>query len=370
MESNENSAPAGKVVAVRLIAQDSYLETHIVKPDEVKARGGDMLLWGKRNDYPAYLTELADDCTTLSAIISGVVDYVTGDDVELAVELAVGPGRANEDQSVFELVQNIAANLAKYGGFAIQVIRTKDGGLHSLHCLDLANVRTNKENTVFWYAEKWDGRKEKAKEYPKFIPGAKNQPTGIVFVKRPTVTGAYPRPLWSAAVKAAETERCTDVYHLNAINNGFEGSAVINFNNGVPDEETRKKVEKEVDEKFGGYQNAGRILTSWNDAVQNKTTIETLKTEDFGEKYQSLAKWCRQQLFTAFRANPNLFGIATESSGFNSEEYASAFKLFNRTTVKPFQRLITDAFARIFGSEALTIKPFTLEDTGGEAAVK
>lgn len=364
MEKENNS----KVVEVKLIAQDSYLETHIVTPDEVQGRG-EMVLWGKRNDYPAYLSELYCDVTTLRSIINGVIDYVAGDAVTLSVSLPVGSGMANEDQTVFDLVQNLAKQLAQYGGFALQVIRTRDGQIHSLYCLDLKNVRSNKDNTVFWYAEKWDGRKEKAKEYPKFIPGATAQETGIVYVKRATDTGVYPSPLWAASTKAAEIERCTDVYHLNSINNGFEGSAVVNFNNGVPDEDTRKKIEKEVNEKFGGYQNAGRIVISFNDAVTNKTTIDALKTEDFGAKYESLSKWCRQQLFTAFRANPNLFGIATESSGFNSEEYESAFKLFNRTTVKPFQTIITDAFQRIFGAPVLTIKPFSIE-TSGEAAVR
>lgn len=364
MENKEEK----KTLTVKLIAQDSYIETHIVAPTEVKSRN-DMYLWGKRNDYPSYLVELYGEVTTLRSIVNGVIDYVAGDACSLSIELPVGAGMANEIQTVFDLVQNLGKQLALYGGFALQVIRTKEGGIHSLYCLDLKNVRTNKDNTVFWYAEKWDGRKEKAKEYPKFIPGAKEQATGIVFVKRATDTGVYPSPLWAGSVKAAEIERCTDVYHLNAINNGFEGSAVINFNNGVPDDDTRKKIEKEVNEKFGGYQNAGRIITSWNDAVTNKTTIETLKTEDFGAKYESLSKWSRQQLFTAFRANPNLFGIATESSGFNSEEYESAFKLFNRTTIKPFQTLITDAFQKIFGSAALTIKPFSLE-TSGEAVVQ
>lgn len=363
MEDNESKRPL-----VKLVKQDSYLESHIVKPDEVKGRG-DVYLWGRRNDYPAYLVTLTEECTTLASIIGGTTDYVAGNGAELLQPFAVGPGLANEDQTVFALVQNLARNLAIFGGFALQVIRTRDGRPHSAWSLPLQYVRSNRDNTVFWYSEKWDGRKEKMKEYPKFIPGAAAQQTGIIFVKKATDTGVYPRPVWAPAVKAAEIERCTDVYHLNAINNNFEGSVIINFNNGDPGEEIRKKIDKEVVEKFGGYQNAARILTSYNEAYANRVTIETLKTEDFGDRYNSLAKWSRQELFTAFRANPNLFGIATESTGFNSEEYDQAFKLFNRTTVRPLQTMIADAFERIFGAPVLNIKPFTLED-GGEAVVR
>ena len=51
-----------------------------------------------------------------------------------------------------------------------------------------------------------------------------------------------------------------------------------------------------------------------------------------------------------------------ESSLIGAEQnYEDAFKLFNRTQVKPAQRAITDAFAKIYGEAVITIRPFTLE---------
>ncbi|MGD7407521.1 hypothetical protein ACQCP7_25950, partial [Ralstonia pseudosolanacearum] len=81
-------------------------------------------------------------------------------------------------------------------------------------------------------------------------------------------------------------------------------------------------------------------ILSWNANKESAATIESVKIEDFGARYDALAKRCRQEIFTAFRANPNLFGIPTESLGFSSEEYESAFKLFNRTQIRPCQRKI------------------------------
>jgi hypothetical protein len=94
--------------------------------------------------------------------------------------------------------------------------------------------------------------------------------------------------------------------------------------------------------------------------------------EDFGEKYQSLAKHSRQQIFTAFRANPNLFGIPTESLGFSQEEYESAFRLYNRTQIRPVQRLIADTYDKIYQKKGvLTITPFSIaEDSATDTIVK
>jgi hypothetical protein len=163
-----------------------------------------------------------------------------------------------------------------------------------------------------------------------------------------------------------------DDYHLNAINNGFVASVVINFNNGQPESKIMEEIEDNFTEKFSGHENAGRLCFSWNKDKEHATTIDTLSVEDFGEKYQSLAKHSRQQIFTAFRANPNLFGIPTESLGFSQEEYESAFRLYNRTQIRPVQRLIADTYDKIYQKKGvLTITPFSIaEDSATDTIVK
>ena len=122
-------------------------------------------------------------------------------------------------------------------------------------------------------------------------------------------------------------------------------------------------------EKFTGYQNAGRILLSFNDSAENKTTVERLNGDDFDEKYSVLAERSREQIFTAFRATPNLFGFPNQTTGFNEQEYASSFKLYNRTVVRPIQNIIVDAFDKIYSQTgSIVITPFSLEEY--ESSVK
>jgi hypothetical protein len=177
-------------------------------------------------------------------------------------------------------------------------------------------------------------------------------------------------PCYAAAVKACETERCVDDFHLNAINNGFTGSYIINFNNGVPEDKIKEEIEEAFNEKFSGHENAGRIGFSWNPNKESATTVEKIEVEDFGEKYKSLESNSRQKIFTAFRANPNLFGIPTESLGFSSEEYESAFRLFNRTMIRPAQKLLAGAYDKIYGRKGvLTITPFSMSESATEKEV-
>ena len=185
--------------------------------------------------------------------------------------------------------------------------------------------------------------------------------SSILFVKN-VHTQVYPAPLYAASVKACEIERLIDEFHLSDINNHFVSSAIINFNNGDPDQEIKSEIEREFNEKFCGASNGGRVAFSWNDNKESATDIVEFKMEDFGERYKALSEHSRTQIFTSFRAIPLLFGLTSETNtGFSTEEFEQSFKLYNRTQIQPVQRMICDAYDKIYGQRGvLTIKPFSL----------
>ena len=361
---------------VSFLAIDPYIETNIVSPKERRLPGKDFVEWGTNNLYPDYLLDLYENVATLKSIIDGCVDYIAGDDVTI---LPLRPGMDgvmnSKGDTIVEQVRDISKSEEMYGGFALQVIRGKDGKPSEIYYIDLRFLRTNKECDVFYYCEDW---KKKGKKsvivYPKFLSSVtdewntmtdeeKNRHASSILLVKDIRTQTYPSPKYAASVKNCEIERCIDDFHLNAINNGFAGSYIINFNNGTPTPEIMEEIEKNFCEKFSGHQNAGRIAFSWNDSRTTSTTIEQVQVQDFGEKYQSLEKSARQRIFTAFKANPNLFGIPTENLGFSSEEYESAFRLFNRTQIRPIQKKIADAYDKIYGQKGvLTIVPFSMDE--------
>lgn len=378
MENNNNT------IRLSFAAIDPYIETNIVQPTERSIAGRDMVEWGDRNIYPDYLMELGKTVPSLRSVINGTVDFITGDKVSiLPLDESYRADVINtRGDTIRDQVADIARDYETYGGFALQVIRSLTGQVIEIYYLDLRFLRSNKDNSVFYYSEKWGQSRRKVVEYPAFFPFTPDQwakltpeekdrhASSIVYYKN-THSQVYPLPVYCAAVKACEIERCIDDYHINAINNGFVSSILVNFNNGVPSDEIKEEVEKNFNEKFTGHQNAGRACFSWNQNKDVATTIDTLKVEDFGDRYNALAKHSRQQIFTAFRANPNLFGIPTENLGFSQEEYDNSFKLYNRTCIRPVQTLICDTYDRIYGqSSVLTITPFSLDGDSGERNVQ
>ena len=360
--------------AFSFAAIDSYLETNIVSPVEKVLAGRDMVEWGTRNAYPDYLLDLYNNVPTLRSIINGNIDYVAGNDVTIMPlqEEFINQEMNRRGDTIREQVKDIAKDFEIYGGFALQVIRNLAGEVAEVYYIDMRYLRTNKEGDVFYYSEKW-GKSSRTDMvvYPAFLPKIEweklsdeernRHASSILFVKN-VHTQVYPAPLYAASVKACEIERLIDEFHLSDINNHFVSSAIINFNNGDPGQKIKSEIERGFNEKFCGASNGGRVAFSWNPNKDSATDIVEFKMEDFGERYKALSQHSRTQIFTSFRAIPLLFGLTSEANtGFSTEEFEQSFKLYNRTQIQPVQRMICDAYDKIYGQRGvLTIRPFSL----------
>ena len=359
---------------VSFAAIDQYVETNIVLPTE-KVTNRDFVEWGKGNNYPGYLLDLYNNVTTLRSIINGNIDFVTGDDVTilpLGDRFAEGIMNTRGDL-ITDIVRDLAKDYNLYGGFALQIIRDHNGDVAEIYYIDMRFIRSNKENDVFYYNEHWEkgGRKDVI-IYPKFLRNLDwaslsdeerdRHASSILFVKN-VHTQVYPAPMYAASVLSCEIEKAISQYHWNSLNNNFCPDIIINFNNGDPGDEIKEEIVSDLEEKFSGYQNGKRFMVSFNKDRMSAVTIDAIKTDDFSERYKALEESCRRQIFAAFRAQPLLFGLNMDvSTGFSTDEFEQTFKLYNRTQVRPVQRLIADAFDRIYGSKGvLTIKPFSLE---------
>ena len=372
MSNTEQNKPARARISFAAI--DPYVDTNIILPVEKFVSAKDLMEWGTRNSYPDYLLDLYNNVPTLRAIINGNIDFITGDDVSILPLTQHLPNGImnNRGDHIREQIKDISKDYEIYGGFALQIIRNLIGEVAEVYYIDMRFLRTNKEGNVFYYCEDWSKSVRKdVIVYPAFMPNlnwealddeARNRNASSILYVKNVHTQVYPAPLYAASIKACEIERLIDDFHLSDINNHFVSSAIINFNNGIPDDDVKEQIEREFTEKFCGASNGGRTAFSWNPNKESATDIVEFEVKDFGERYKTLSDHSRQQIFTAFRANPNLFGIPTEGNGFANEQYAESFKLYNRTQIKPVQRMIADAYDKIYGQpKVLTIVPFSMD---------
>lgn len=344
-------------------ALNPYVTTNIIENVEKEVSGRDFIAWGTDNRYPDYLFSLYTDCATLQSIVNGTTDFVCGNDITCnspRFEKIVN----KNGETISDIIQRISTDYLIFGGFALQVIRNAVGDISEIYWIDFNKLRSDKKNEVFFYSDDWCKSFGRVKYivYPKFNKDDSNA-SSIFYYKGNKTRGTYPVPLYNAAISSCELEKKINQFHLSEINNNFLTSKIINFNSGVPDDDLKNEIERNLNEKFSGSENAGRILISFNNNKESETTVADLPQDDFANRYDALHKRSREEIFTAFRATPNLFGLMTETTGFNEQEFLEAFKLYNRTAVRPIQQTIANAFDKILGMESsLTIEPFNLEN--------
>lgn len=347
---------------VFLAAINTYINSNIVNSTEKKVSGKDFISWGDNNAYPQFLLDCYTNCSTLQSIINGTGDFVTGDEITCNVN-GFDKQINRKGETIIDIIGKISNDYLIFGAFSLQIIRNFAGEVSEIYWLDINKLRSDEKNEIFYYSEDWNKSYGRVKtiKYPKFNALDKN-PTSVFFYKNPKSRGVYGTPLWGASATNAQIDIDITKFHQNEISNNFMGSKLISFNNGQPNDEQKYEIEKGLNEKFSGTDNAGRFLISFSESRENAPEVLDLSTDDFDKRYIDLEKRNTQQLFIAFRAIPQLFGLAVEGSGFNREEYLQSYLLYSKTMVKPIQNAIIDCFDKIFGiKNSVSITPFKIE---------
>lgn len=338
-------------VQVAFAALNPYIEENTPLPIQREVAGRDYVPYGRFNEYPRFLLDLYENCSTLKAIIDGNVNFVCGD----AVLFDGLP--ASEELS--DKITAIVRDWYIFGYAFLQVRRNPFGEVVAIDYLPAEWVRTDRDHQAFWYSERWYSRGSwKSMVYPAFMRDGKSDSSVLMIGNG---RGVYPAPLWSAAVKDVQIEQKIELFHFNELQNNFLSSAIINFNNGVPSDEQKADIERSIEEKFSGAENAGRMMLSFNENVTNRTTIDRLSTDNFADRYQALASRAREMIFCAFKAQPILFGLTSETRvGFSTTEFSDLFKLYSKVMISPVQDMLKRSFRKIYGRDCLEIIPFTI----------
>lgn len=328
---------------------------------EVTRSGFDYVSWGPGNKFPQDLYYLYENSAILQSVINGTADYVFGSGVMSAFDVVNDKYETLED-----IVKRCVFDYLIFGGFALQLMY-KGGKVEAMYWLDFQKCRRSEDEKKVYYSDDWGKYARKALEYKSWTPET-DKGTCIYYYKGHKTRGIYPVPMYIGALKSVKISTEISNFHLNNITKGFASNAIISFNNGEPDEDTKARIEKDIKQKFCGTDNAGSFLLLFNDSKDNAAEIVRIQDDKYDEKYSTLAKYVKDDIFISFRATPELFGLSVEGNGFSREEYLQAFSLYNKTVVMPIQKDMERAF-KSFGY-VIKFKTFTLEDTEDKVGIE
>lgn len=334
--------------------------------------GREFVTYGYDNLYGDYLRDLFLGSSIQSAVVNGVSEMIYGEGLD-ATDREEKPEQWLKTQRMLEqsdehLLRQLCFDLKLYGQCYVQVIwnrvRTEIAELrflpaHSVRC-GIADSQGRVDK--FFVSPDWSRVRENRYapiEYPAWDTEDRTQAASVYQIKSWTPgIHYYGLPDYVGSTNYIELDREVSSFHLNNIKNGLFPSMMLAFNNGIPSDEERRTIERHVNDKFSGSNNAGRLLISFNDGSDNAPQLTPVNPNDNDGMYEFLATECTTKILAGHRiTSPLLFGIRGQGDGFgnNAEELRDSFSLFQNTVIKPFQRTLLDGLQPLFQTNGIDL---------------
>ena len=316
--------------------------------------------------YFKFLIDRYSNSTTNNAIINNVARLIYGKGLS-ALDANKKPNEYAQMMSLFnkEDVRKMVLDRKMFGQFAVQVhYNNKHDKIIKAYHIPVNLLRCEKCDkngnvTGYYYSDNWDDVK-------KFVPvrysgfGYSKDKVEILFVK-PYSVGMkyYSFPDYIGGVSYAILEEQIADYLINEVLNGFSGTKIVNFNNGLPTDEQQEIISNKVLGKLTGSRGQ-KVIVAFNSNAENKTTIDDIPLNDAPQHYTYLSEECLKKIMLGHNVtSPLLFGVAsTNGFGSNADELKNSSILFDNMVIRPFQEELLDAFDSILAFNGIALKLF------------
>ena len=370
-------------------------------PVVTETRGKDWINYGDANGewanlYPQFLIDLYYSSSISAAIINATAEMISAEDIviededdrdlEARVRLQHFMDRANCNETLHEVLKKVAFDFKLQGGFALNIVwaRDRSKGISEIYHIPMEKIRAEKPDEMgkingYYISTDWSNtRMNKPYRVDAFNMHDRTSANQILYtgLYSPNMNSYYTPDYVSCNNWALIDSRVSE-FHLNNISNGFSGSFMISFANGVPTAEERHQIEQSLAAKFTSQDNAGKFVLTFSDDKTRTPEITPISPSDLDKQYLALQELLTQNILSGHRVtSPMLMGIKNDTGlGSNADELNSASNFYLNTVIKPYQNTILKVLHKIFKVndmdmpvQFVQLKPITTRFTNQDLA--
>jgi hypothetical protein len=332
-------------------------------PKSIESNKNNWVEFGDNNDYYGYLNDRYNNSTTNNSVINSITKLIYGKGLD-ATDSNRKPNEYAQMKMLLrkDVVKKLVVDYKRLGQGYLQLIYNKaKNSIVRVEHMPTMNIRVEKCNekgeiTGYYYSDNWqDTKKFPPKRIPAFGYGDKT--LELISVGNYTIGQKYYSNVdYLGALPYAQLEEEIADYLINDVQNGFAPTTIINFNNGIPDEEKQELISNDVKRKTSGSHGVKTIVAFNNDETK-KTTIDSVPLNNAPEHYSYLSEEARGKILLGHGVTSGLlFGIPS-ANGFssNADELKNAFVLFDNMIIRPFQENLCDMFDEILAYNGISL---------------
>ena len=334
---------------------------------EIKEETGkfNYVKFGENNDYFQVLIDRYVGSPTNHAIINSISQQIYGKGLN-----ATDANKKPEEYAMMirmfskECVRRLCTDLKMLGQCSAQIIYSKNRTkIVKVEHLPVETLRAEKADEngkipAYYYHKNWADLKQG--EQPRRIPafGMSQEPIEIFYIKpyKPSFF-YYSPPDYQGCVQYCMLEEEISNYLINYVQQGLSPSMLLNFNNGIPNQEERELIESRIAQKFTGSNNAGKFVLSFNDSKDTAADLISVPVNDAHLQFQTLSDEAAKKIMVGHRVtSPMLMGIKDQSGlGNNADEIKTASLLFDNVVIRAFQELLISSFDQILAFNDISL---------------
>lgn len=332
-------------------------------PQSVESNKEAWVNFGDDNDYFKYLIDRYNNSTTNNSVINSINKLIYGRGLD-ATDSNKKPNEYAQMKMLFrpDVLKCVITDYKLLGQGYFQLIYNKaKNAIIRVEHVPAQLIRSEKCNekgeiTGYYYSDNW----QDVKNFPPKRIGAfgyGDKTLEILCVRDYSVGQKYYSNVdYIGALPYAKLEEEIADYLINDVQNGFSPTSVINFNNGIPDEEKQGLIASDVKRKLSGS-NGAKIVVAFNSDETKKTTIDSVPLNDAPAHYTYLSEESRGKILLGHSITSGLlFGIPS-NNGFssNADELKNASILFDNMVIRPKQGTVLDAIDKILAFNSISL---------------
>jgi len=322
----------------------------VPSPQPGRVSGVNVIGWGKDNLYPNQLINLYEESPLHGGLINGKVHYTVAGGLNYSgsdqAKWILANKNWESDYTIEESMDEISRDLEIFNAFAYKG-KWRIGGngviLEHVNMDELRKGDPKEHEVTTWYrCSDWsDNKKAKnAKAYPEFDPAVRDGEFMFVYMaksKRPKekmngrklIDTPYPFPTYSSGIRAIMTDIEIAKFDLSEVQNGWTSGTHMHFSDGIPDDEDRALLEREIRDGQTGAEAAGNISITWSDGDSKKpVTITSLMGNNQPERYNKKIEVIADRILQSHSATSGLlFGIKVPGQIGGSEELEVSYDI-------------------------------------------
>ena len=346
-----------------------HLNSHFIQleaysqPKIVESKRDNWVEFGEDNNFFQFLIDRYNGSTTNNAVINNIVKLIYGRGLD-ATDASKKPNEYAQMIMLFrkDILKKGISDLKLLGQYAYQLIynkqKTQIVRVEHIPVQLLRAEKCNKKGEVeaYYYSDNWEDTK---KFEPKRIPafGFGDKTLEILYVGNYTVGQKYYSNVdYVGCIPYAKLEEEIADYLINDVQNGFSPTSIVNFNNGIPDEEKRELISRQVTKTLTGSKGK-KVVVSFNNDETKKTTVDSVPLNEAPKHYEYLSEESKSKILLGHGVVSGLqFGIPS-ASGFssNADELKNAITLFDNMVIRYFQDTFLDGIDKVLAFNKISL---------------